>query len=55
MKAVGLLRKLGHRSGRLVEWIVSFTAAGAQPGALTHPGGVTCNVTTELMDRVESL
>jgi transposase len=27
MKTVGLLRKLRHRGGRLVDWIVSFTAA----------------------------
>ena len=27
MKTVGLLRKLRHRGGRLVAWIVSFTAA----------------------------
>jgi transposase len=27
MKTVGLLRKLRHRGGRLVDWIVSFTSA----------------------------
>ena len=27
MKTVGLLRKLRHRGGRLVDWILSFTAA----------------------------
>jgi hypothetical protein len=27
MKTVGGLRKLHHRGGRLVEWIVTFTAA----------------------------
>ncbi len=27
MKTVGLLRKLRHRGGRLVDWIVTFTAA----------------------------
>ena len=27
MKTVGLLRKLRHRGGRLVDWIVAFTAA----------------------------
>jgi hypothetical protein len=27
MKTVGLLRKLRHRGGRKVDWIVSFTAA----------------------------
>jgi transposase len=27
MKTVGLLRKLRHRGGRLIDWIVSFTAA----------------------------
>lgn len=27
MKTVGLLRKLRHRGGRLVDWIMSFTAA----------------------------
>jgi hypothetical protein len=26
MKTVGLLRKLRHRGGRLVDWIFSFTA-----------------------------
>ena len=32
MKTVGLLRKLRHRGGRKVDWIVSFTAAEYQPG-----------------------
>ena len=27
MKTTGLLRKLRHRGGRLVEWIFTFTAA----------------------------
>jgi hypothetical protein len=27
MKTTGLLRKLRHRSGRLVAWIFTFTAA----------------------------
>jgi len=27
MKTVGLLRKLRHRGGELVDWIVTFTAA----------------------------
>ena len=27
MKTVGLFRKLRHRGGRLVDWIVSFAAA----------------------------
>jgi hypothetical protein len=27
MKTVGLLRRLRHRGGRLVDWIFSFTAA----------------------------
>jgi hypothetical protein len=27
MKTVGLLRKLRHRGGRLVQWIFTFTAA----------------------------
>jgi hypothetical protein len=27
MKTVGLLRKLRHRGGRLVDWIFTFTAA----------------------------
>ncbi len=27
MKTVGLLRKLRHRGGRLVDWMFTFTAA----------------------------
>jgi len=27
MKTIGLLRKLRHRGGRLVDWIFTFTAA----------------------------
>ena len=37
MKTVGLLRKLRHRGGRLVDWMFTFGAAGVQPGALAHP------------------
>jgi hypothetical protein len=27
MKTIGLLRKLRHRGGELVDWVVTFTAA----------------------------
>ena len=38
-KTVGGLRKLRHRSCPLVDWIVTFTAAGVQPGSLAHARG----------------
>ena len=37
MKTVGLLRKLRHRGGELVDWIVTFTAAAYNLVPPAHP------------------
>ena len=53
MKTVGLLRKLRHRGGRLVDWMFTLRCRGVQPGALAQPRGAT-SVTVTATDPFES-
>lgn len=41
MKTIGLLRKLRHRGGELVDWVVTFTAAAFNLTRM-HTLGATC-------------
>jgi hypothetical protein len=53
MKTVGLLRKLRHRGGRLVDWMFTFGAAAYNLRALAEPRG-TPGVTVTTNDLLES-
>ena len=36
LKTVGGLRKLRHRGNALIDWIMTFAAAGLQPDPVAH-------------------